>query len=53
LRRSQDLEALRTEIAGDFDREPDKTIAMMFNFLVEGEGMKASGRAVHGGHHGH
>ena len=29
LRRSQELEGLRREIAGDFEREPDKTIALI------------------------
>ncbi len=33
LRRSQELNDLRAEIAGDFDREPDKTIALISEML--------------------
>jgi nitrite reductase/ring-hydroxylating ferredoxin subunit len=45
LRRSQELGDLRREIAGDFDREPDKTIAL----LGEMPGMKPMPTMKHSG----
>jgi FtsP/CotA-like multicopper oxidase with cupredoxin domain len=45
LRRSQELEALRREIAGDFNREPDKTIVL----IGEMPEMKSMPSMKHGG----